>query len=163
ARRLAQWLNVERADMVAPLDLPPQQPRALEHPQMLGDGIQGDGKVLSDFGNSRGTVSQALDNRPPSRVGDGAEDVRQSRRLSFTHLGEDIMPASRSPSHVADQLTDNAEASRPSRRAVAPSALAKEGAKYSSPIRSQRGGQIGLGRRVFADGQCVSATSIGPR
>src|SRR5262245_32759528 len=74
--------------MLSSTDLPPDEARAFEHLQMLRNGVERDGEILRDVGDTRRTLPEATQDRSSCRIGDGAEDVVQPYDTSFTHSGE---------------------------------------------------------------------------
>src|ERR1700687_73697 len=73
----AQGRTPEFDDVLATLDLATDQPRPLEHLQVLRYGVQGHIERLRDFGDACRPPGKASEDRPPRGVGNGAEDVAQ--------------------------------------------------------------------------------------
>ena len=87
---LAAWMRpgIEREHVVASHDRAPQQPGALEHADVLGDGIERDGEIASDVRDACVGVGEPREDGATRGIAQGVENAVEPGRLIFTHMGE---------------------------------------------------------------------------
>ena len=71
--RVGHGAGVERKDVVAALHRAPHEFRALEHLDVLGDGVERHRKIAGDLGDAGVGQREAREDGAPRRVGHGAE------------------------------------------------------------------------------------------
>jgi len=117
-RGLAQRARLEREHVLAPADLAPQETRALEHAEVLGDRVQRQIEWLGQIRDASLAEREPGEDRPPGGVGDGGEGAIEVAVLGVMYATSTRSPRSRPPS-PAPQRVD------PRRTMPAPHYLAK--------------------------------------
>ena len=74
--------------MLSPFHFPLNQSRAFQYHKVLGDGVQGNRKILRNIGNPGGLSAEPPEDGSPRRVSHGREDAIESGRAMLNHLVE---------------------------------------------------------------------------
>jgi hypothetical protein len=82
---LPQRSRLQPAVMLAADDLPADQPRALEHPEVFGNRGQGHRKRLGQPRDRGFAAPEARQDGPPRRVGQGGEGLVEGVRRIVNH------------------------------------------------------------------------------
>jgi len=88
--RLTQRRRVKAAAVFAPNDLPPDQSGALQHQNVLGDGIERHWKRACDFRHGSRLAREVRQDYPPRGIGDGRENAVQNVLFMFNQRVEYI-------------------------------------------------------------------------
>jgi hypothetical protein len=83
--RVAEWSRNQPTDVLAPLLLPLDQARVLEHRKVLGDGGQRDGERLGEDRERRLAQAEPFQNGAAGGIGECREDRVECRGGTLNH------------------------------------------------------------------------------
>jgi len=80
--------GTKAAEVLSAVDFAAHQTGALEHHQMLGNGVEGDRKGSAEFGDRGGLARKPLKDGAARGIGDGREDEVEMAVRTFNHTVE---------------------------------------------------------------------------
>jgi hypothetical protein len=87
-RSFLEGQRVQPADVLAAIYFPLNQSRTFQNFEVLGDGIQGNGKPLRDIGDPGGLFAELTEDGSSGWVRHGSENAIESGRKIFNHKVE---------------------------------------------------------------------------